>query len=297
MLAIGPSGSGKTGAICELANAGYNVRVLDFDNGLDIVGEYLTPEGAERFTYETLTDRVIATPKGMTWIGEPRAYSRSVELMSHWKMPARTISKARLDGTVEKIEVPAYDLGPVQSWTERDVLVIDSMTMQSAAIMRYSLFVNGQGMNEERKLHPFQSDWGEAMTRQEAVLEYLYSDQVRCNVIICAHIKRQGGGGIQGRKDPISSETILRELDSEEGKGFPTALGRQLPPKVGRYFNTMLYFYTDKDGIRWIYTTPYDNIDCKTPCPSKLKAKYEVKGGSLVEIFQTIRGEKGGVRK
>lgn len=295
-LVIGPSGSGKTGAICELANAGYNVRCQDFDNGLDIVSNYLTPAGAERFVYETLTDRMIVLPAkagghNVTWTGEPKAYSRSVALMQRWQMPARTVRKARLDGTEETIELPAYDLGPVSSWTERDVLLIDSMTMQSSAIMRYNFFLNGNSANEERKLHPFQSDWGEAMNRQEAVLEYLYSDQVKCNVIVTAHIKRQGGGGFQELKDKNGNVTY-KEVNTAEGKGFPTALGSALPPKVPRYFNTTLLFDTDKDGVRWIYTQPHDNIDCKNPCPSKLDDKYQVKGGGFVKIFQTIRGDK-----
>ena len=41
MLFIGPSGAGKTGALASLASAGYNLRILDMDNGLDVLANVL----------------------------------------------------------------------------------------------------------------------------------------------------------------------------------------------------------------------------------------------------------------
>ena len=41
MLFIGDSGSGKTGALASLAAAGYNLRILDVDNGVDILANLL----------------------------------------------------------------------------------------------------------------------------------------------------------------------------------------------------------------------------------------------------------------
>jgi predicted GTPase len=35
MLYMGNTGAGKTGSICALAAAGYNVRVLDLDKGVE----------------------------------------------------------------------------------------------------------------------------------------------------------------------------------------------------------------------------------------------------------------------
>ena len=39
---MGDSGTGKTEALCSLVLAGYKLRILDLDNGLDIVKSYLT---------------------------------------------------------------------------------------------------------------------------------------------------------------------------------------------------------------------------------------------------------------
>jgi hypothetical protein len=210
------------------------------------------------------------------------AFSNSMKLLSNWKMPERTING---------VLVPAYDLGSISTWTEKEILVLDSLTIMGNAIMRYNLGLNQNqpGFNDDRKLHPYPADWGEAQNRQESVLEMLYSDQIKCNVIINAHIKRQGGGGqqvIEDKKNP--GVKMIKELDSDEGKGYPSALGRALPPKIGRYFNNMLYFYVDENGKRWISTAPRDNIDCKTSAPNKLKTQYPIETG-LAEIFKVVR--------
>ena len=41
LMLVGDSGSGKTTALSTLANAGYNLRILDFDDGLSILPEFL----------------------------------------------------------------------------------------------------------------------------------------------------------------------------------------------------------------------------------------------------------------
>lgn len=279
-LLIGETGSGKTGSFAALANAGFNLRIIDYDNGLDILGGLLTEEGAKRVIYETFTDTLIATKTGVTWTGTPMAYSNSLGLLDSWRMPERTLFGKK---------VPAYDLGSVLTWGPDDILIVDSLTIQGNGIMRFGQSQQ-QGMDEKRKMHPHQNDWGVGQNYQERFLEFLYSDKVKCNVIVTSHIRRVGGGGVQTFKvdSPSAKGEAIRELDSIEGKGYPSALGRQLPPKVGRYFNTMLYYYTDADGIRWISTVPKDNIDCKTPAPKQLDARYRIEDG-LLKIFNGIR--------
>jgi len=55
LLLVGDSGSGKTSALASLANAGKKLRILDYDDGLDILSEYLTPEAVSRVSYITLS--------------------------------------------------------------------------------------------------------------------------------------------------------------------------------------------------------------------------------------------------
>ena len=44
LLLCGVSGSGKTSALASLANAGKKLRILDYDDGLDILPEFLKPD-------------------------------------------------------------------------------------------------------------------------------------------------------------------------------------------------------------------------------------------------------------
>ena len=44
LLLVGDSGSGKTASLAQLANAGYNLRILDYDDGLAILPEFLTAD-------------------------------------------------------------------------------------------------------------------------------------------------------------------------------------------------------------------------------------------------------------
>ena len=54
LLLVGDSGSGKTASLATLANAGYKLRILDFDNGLDILPEFLTDTGVNNVSYVSL---------------------------------------------------------------------------------------------------------------------------------------------------------------------------------------------------------------------------------------------------
>ena len=63
MLLVGDSGSGKTGALASLAKAGFNLRIIDVDAGLDVLSNLLrdpsSPYGKEalaRVEFETVTD-------------------------------------------------------------------------------------------------------------------------------------------------------------------------------------------------------------------------------------------------
>ena len=42
LMLLGESGAGKSGALASLVTAGYKLRILDFDNGLDTLKNYLT---------------------------------------------------------------------------------------------------------------------------------------------------------------------------------------------------------------------------------------------------------------
>ena len=75
LLLVGDSGSGKTASLAQLANAGYNLRILDYDDGLAILPEFLNPDAVNNVSYVTLKDP----------IGKADSFRRGVNLISNWK--------------------------------------------------------------------------------------------------------------------------------------------------------------------------------------------------------------------
>lgn len=252
ILLIGNSGSGKTGALASLAAAGYNLRIMDLDNGVDILANLLRdktkypPEALGRVAYETITDPMRnmggkLVPKSAT------VWQRASKLLDNWKTETE-------------------NFGPVQTWTPQEVLVIDSLTFISAAALNLILALNGR-----LGQRPHQSDWMDGQTLVEGLLAYLYDDSVNCNVIVNSHITFIG----------------------DEGNmiGYPSTLGKSLPPKVGRYFNNTLIVKSQGQGQmtkRKILTNPSGVIEAKNSNPSKVKAEYDLATG-LADYFKDVR--------
>lgn len=264
ILFAGESGAGKTGALASLASVGYNLRVLDLDNGLDVLVDLLTnpssqydKAGASRVSYITLTEEMrmingaVAPRTASVW---PKVTS----VLNDWK-----------DGE--------ESLGPVAKWGPDDVLVIDSLTMLGISAMNYVLQLNAR-----LGKHPHQSDWGQAQNLLEALLQLLYSTAVPCNVIINCHLTRKE----EHEDKEVSVSTIV------DNKRYPLSLGRALSPKIGRYFNTILL--ASAEGTRGalkrkIYTTTISDVDLKNTAPLKVKPEYPLATG-LAEYFFALHG-------
>lgn len=252
LLLLGNSGSGKTGMLGSLANAGYRLFILDYDNGLDVLMDpmIVKPEFRKNIFFKTLTDKIVAGVPQM-----PSACRDGLNALTSWMEPdpANPGKMISLGG--------AYD------WGGNDVIVIDSATFFGNAAMRQVLTMAG------RPKGPAQvQDWGEAIRIQETLLEQLYSDSVKCNVIFTAHLSFQDdgtGGGIP--------------------KGYPSFLGTKLPPKVGRYFNSVLMVEKQVMGqtiTRKLRTVANYNVELKNPKPSKIPAEMEP---DLAKYFKLIK--------
>lgn len=270
LLFIGDSGSGKTGALASLADAGYNLRVLDLDNGLDVLTNLLRDPGSrykrealERVTFVTLTDSMKKTASGQLVPHKARVWQNAMDMLTHWREPAGKGEDGKPTWT--------GDLGPITSWTPQDVLVVDSLTMLSTAALNFILSMNarlGSGRVE-------QGDWYQGQQLIEGMLQMLYDEAVRCNVIVISHIKFIG---------------------EENGPqhGYPSTLGQALPPKVGRYFNSILLARSTGSGsnrTRKIFTSPQGLVELKNTAPLRVKESYGIETG-LAEYFRDVRGAK-----
>src|SRR5216683_1625548 len=88
MLIMGDSGTGKTGALASLVKAGYKLRILDFDNGLDVLKQFVykdCPENIDNVEFRTLQDKLKATPLGSIVDGQPKAFPAALRMLDHWK--------------------------------------------------------------------------------------------------------------------------------------------------------------------------------------------------------------------
>lgn len=255
ILHIGDSGTGKTGALASLARAGYSLRIIDADNGVQILQQELATDSSEvqsRVYWETCTDnRKVSSAGLVSYEGSPSAFSRAMKLLSNWK-------------------TDDYDLGPVSSWDQSSILVIDSLSFLSLSAMAGVLAMAGR----LPPAHPQIQDWGAAMDRIENLLGLLYSDSVRCHVIINSHL------------------TYIQPEGEAEGvvRAYPNTLGTKLPPKVGRFFNTMLLSKTEGSGAatkRKIFTVPTGALALKTPAPKLAKPFYPLETG-LADFFKDL---------
>lgn len=256
LLLLGESKSGKTGALASLAEAGYNLRILDFDNGLDVLASVLSPTAMAHVHYITCTEKFRTIGGRVILDGAPRAFQKAMNALDKWKEDD-------------------VDFGSVTTWTQKDILVVDSLTFCAKAAMYQILaLVNRLGSK------PHQSDWGEAQGLVEDMLALLYSDAVKCHVIVNTHVAYQGG----------DEDVDVGEIKTEK-RGLPMAIGRALSPKIPRYFNNALLVKTTGEGSharRRIYTVPQGVIELGSSAPGKAKADYPLATG-LADFFKDIR--------
>lgn len=255
MILLGDSGAGKTGALASLADAGYNVRILDLDNGADVLANLLNDpkspykkEALGRVDYETITDP-MKNVNGKLIPKQAKVWQSAVKLLDNWK-------------------TETADFGPISTWTPQDVLVIDSLSILGNASLNFITAMNGR-LGQK----PYQSDYGDAQALIESLMQMLYDESVRCNIIVNTHITYVGGEG-------------------QIERGYPSCVGSKLPQKIGRYFNTILMVKSQGSGAsvrRKIITSTVPLVELKNTAPLRVKPEYDLATG-LAEYFRDVQG-------
>ena len=254
LLCLGDSGSGKTGGIAPLVNAGYHLRIVDMDNGLETLKQYILkecPEKIEGVEFRTLRDKRKASPSGPIIDGSPKAFIEAIRMLDRWRY---------VDGGNE------IDLGVPAEWGPDVILVIDSLTFLSDAAYdwREPLTPKGkEGKYDQRAVYK------DAQDAIESVLALVTSEAFRTNVIVTSHVKY---------------------VDNPDGtkKGYPTAVGSALSPQIPRYFNTVALFQTKAGGKRTLHTAATAMIDLKNPKPFEMAKEYPIETG-LADLFSVLR--------
>jgi hypothetical protein len=255
LLIEGDSGSGKTGSLTSLVREAYKLRILDMDNGLETLKQFVLkecPEKIENVEFRTLRDKRKASPVGAIIDGQPKAFINALNMLDRWKYKNE-------DGTETDLGVPA-------EWGPDCILVIDSLTFLSDAAFDFREALvpkSTQGKYDVRMVYK------DAQDAVENVLALLTSESFRTNVIVISHI---------------------RYVDNPDGtkKGYPTAVGSALSPQIPRYFNSVALCQTSAGGKRTIQTTATAMIDLKNPKPFAMLPTYPIETG-LADFFKVLR--------
>lgn len=203
-LYVGTSGAGKTGSLASLVEAGYELRILDMDNGLDFLMNYVKrncPQNVDNIDYITLRDKMKADKiRGAKPSGSSRAYVEAIKYLDEWD-----------DGTV-----PA-------EWGSNTIFVLDTLTLFSRAAFRWAEGKN-PGAKDPRQWY------AEAQKSVLDVLDLLTSSEFKCNVIVCSHIdfvEHEDGsvkgyassvGKALGPKIPAVFNTVIMARSKQRGK-------------------------------------------------------------------------------
>lgn len=179
LFLIGNSGTGKTGALTSLVAAGYKVRVLDFDNGLDSLKAYVRKECPDKIAnvdFESRRDIYTGTLQGPVVL-KPTAFVEGLKLMQKWSDES----------------VPA-------EWGADTFFVLDSLTSFGKAAFEFA-----RGLNPSSK-DPRQWYFA-AQTAVENTVALLTSESFKANVIIISHVdyKDMQDGTTKGQMSSIGT--------------------------------------------------------------------------------------------
>ena len=260
-LYMGDSGVGKTGSLVSLLNAGYDLRIFDFDNNLGSLVQYAKLQAAgheDQVRYQTFTDKMkgIDNPIVMTGNaakvlpfidGTPKAFSNGLKQLNHWKEEGE-------------------DLGVPSTWGPKTVVVIDTLTTMAQAAFRY-----GQAMNPAAR-EP-QTYYFTAQQLVMQVIALLCSADFRCNVLVIAHID------------------YSKDKDGTLLKGFPRSIGSALGDQIGVHFNSILMAESVGQGTsikRQIRTNSTGLVSLKNPVSFKVADTLPLETG-LATFFEAVK--------
>lgn len=161
-LFIGASGAGKTGALTSLVKAGYHLRIIDLDGGLDSLIAHCRHEnlGLSQIQYQSFRDQIKMTQQGPKVVGAPKAYVQAMQALECW---------------------PDDESDP-STWGANTILVLDSLTNAGRAAFQWA-----------RAMNPSAKDPRQWYSAAQAIIEDLIanltSQAFGTNVIVISHIE------------------------------------------------------------------------------------------------------------
>lgn len=269
---VGFPGSGKTGSLAALANAGYKIRMLDFDGNADSLLAYLDDRALENVDIITCADRMVDKgKKGIMPKGIPTAFTDALHTMRDgWKST-----------DAEGNEV---DLGNPEDWGPDTIVVVDSLTKVGEASRNRVLHeANRTARNSTRQT------WGAAMDDQMRFLEIIADRSNGYHVLVTAHLKLFGPKAIE-KDDDDTTQEIKRELvELVPHRYFPAMLGTARLPELGGQLPMIVLAEAKSVGHktkRVLVTEPRPEVDIKVPAKD-LPRELPI-GTGMLDIFKAL---------
>lgn len=278
LMVVGFPKAGKSGALASLANAGFKLRIMNYDpggGGTKILRALVKPE-----FYPNVSIIDLADEKRMARFIEakqPKAFAAGFSLMDDW---------TDFDSAWKPI--PETSLGHSRDWGTDVVVVLDTVTSMGEAAFDRAL--NMQGKTFENTTDRV---WGQAMAEQEAFVKRLMSSSNGFNVVINAHLKMIGPKDV--RKGPTGDSEIGVQIKTEiaaliETRYYPSVLGWLGPQQSGKNFPAILEaaFEPGRAGKvdRFFRTQPRAELDLGVPSLD-LPAKIPLDDG-LLKVFDAL---------
>ena len=256
ILLLGDAKSGKTGSLVSLVKAGYKLRILDFDNLLDILKYNIIdqcPDKIGNVEFRTIRDKYKAGAQGSVIDGRPKAWTDAIRMLDEWKYTDE-------DGTETNLGKPAL-------WGPDSILVIDSLSRLCDAAYDFHESIIPRGKSGD---YDGRAVYRNAQDDVEKVLAMLTSKGFATNLIVIAH-------------------GTYVDLPDGTKKIYPQGVGQKLSPKIPQYFPNYIR-YRNKSGKRTIQVTSDAMIDLANTRPGALDKELPIETG-LAEIFATLRGQ------
>jgi AAA domain-containing protein len=278
---------GKTGAIASLLNAGYKVRMLDFEGNYDVLLNYVKPEAIKNLDIATFQDKQVsdgATAWDSADSPKDMAYSKALQQMKDWK-------------SVDDDGKP-MTLGPSFQWGPDTVVVVDNLTrLGEMSFRRARRILNKKaGMNDVKV-------WGLAVDELVAFLGWLTRKTNKFHLVVLAHWQMLGPDvPMSAASEDEDIKDLKKQIATEraamlETKLFPKGVTKENSRNIGSLLPVLLEAKRVVNGSkvkRVLLTETDEAVDLAFPVPGAEKS-YPIDTG-LATIFELLGAKAPGLK-
>lgn len=278
---------GKTGAIIALLQAGYKVRMLDFEGNYDVLLRFTPKELLKNLDIATFQDKLTSdgssafdsdlAPKEM-------AYAKALQQMKDWK-------------TTDEKGNP-ISLGASYTWGPDVVVVVDNLTrLAEMSKRRAKRMLNLKAAASDKRA------WGLAVDELVNFLQWLTRKTNHFHLVVLAHWQVLGPDLPEDAKgDDDEIKDLKKQIATEraamiETKLFPQGVTKANSRNIASYLPVVLEAKRVVNGSkvkRVLLTETDEAIDLAFPAPGAEKS-YPIESG-LAKIFELLGAKAPGLK-